>query len=141
MAGNGRRVMKRLMLTTVLVFGGMPGAACARDTDVFRDSLRPGGHDRSMAAKFADARRCGATRQHTFTDGPAFQQCMRSRGWVLDHVVADRSATFIDPDTGLSCYNQGGASFCESPQGTVKYTNKYGLSCTRSRMMNICSNL
>jgi hypothetical protein len=24
-----------------------------------------------------------------------------------------------------------GASFCESPQGTVKYTNKCGLSCTR----------
>ena len=98
--------------------------------------MRPGGHDRSMAAKFADARRCGATRLNTFTDGPAF----RAAG-VLDHVVADRSATFIDPDTGLSCYNQGGASFCESPQGTVKYTNKYGLSCTRSRMMNICSNL
>jgi hypothetical protein len=108
----------------------MLGAASA-DTDVFRDTLRPGGHDRSTAAKFADARRCGATRQNTVTDGPAFQQCMQSRGWVLDHVVADRSATFIDPDTGLSCNNQGGASFCESPQGAVKYTNKHGLSRTR----------
>ena len=132
--------MKRLVLGTVLILGGMLRAASA-DTDVFRDTLRPGGHDRSMAAKFADGRKCGATRQNTFTDAPAFQACMQARGWVLDHVIQDRSARFIDPDTGLSCYNQGGASICEPPQGTVKYTNKHGLSCTRTGAMSVCSNL
>jgi hypothetical protein len=104
--------MKWLILVTVVIFGGMLGVASA-DTDIFRDTLRPGGHDRSLAAKFADGRKCGASRQNTFTDSAAFQQCMQSRGWVLDHVVADRSATIIDPDTGLSCYNQGGASLCD----------------------------
>jgi hypothetical protein len=116
-------------------------SAASADTDVFRDTLRPGGHDRGMAAKFADGRKCGATRQNTFTESPAFQACMQSHGWVLDHVIQDRSARFIDPDTGLSCYNQGGASICESPQGTVKYTNKHGLNCTRTGAMSICSNL
>jgi hypothetical protein len=75
--------MKRLIFVTIVIFGGMVGAASA-DTDVFRDTLRPGGHDRSMAAKFADGRRCGASRQNTFSDSAAFRQCMQSRGWVLD---------------------------------------------------------
>jgi hypothetical protein len=37
----------------LLVLYGRIGAASA-ETDVFRDTLRPGGHHRSMAAKFAD---------------------------------------------------------------------------------------
>jgi hypothetical protein len=131
--------MKRLVLGTVLILGGMLSAASA-ETDIFRDTLRPGGHDRGMAAKFADGRKCGLTRQNTFTDRAAFQACMQARGWVLDHVIEDRSARFIDPETGLSCYNQG-ASICEPPQGTVKYTDKHGLSCTRTGAMSVCSNL
>ncbi|MGD0848911.1 hypothetical protein [Bradyrhizobium sp.] len=131
--------MKRLILGTVLILGALFGAASAQ-TDVFRDTLRPGGHDRSMAAKIADGRKCGLSRQNTFTDSAAFQACMQSRGWVLDHVIADRSARFIDPDTGMSCYDQGGASICEPPQGTVKYTDKHGLSCTRTGAMSVCSN-
>jgi hypothetical protein len=55
----------------LLVLYGRIGAASA-ETDVFRDTLRPGGHHRSMAAKFADGRKCGSTRQNTFTDRTAF---------------------------------------------------------------------
>jgi hypothetical protein len=131
--------MKRLILGTLILVGML--SAESADTDVFRDTLRPGGHDRSMAAKLAGGRKCGVTRQHTFTDSLAFQACMQSHGWVLDHVIQDRSARFIDPDTGLSCYDQGGASICEPPQGTVKYTNRHGLNCTRAGAMSICSNL
>jgi hypothetical protein len=138
--------MKRLVLGTVAILCGMIGAASA-ETDIFRDTLRPGGHDRSMAAKIADGRKCGLTRQKTFTDRAAFGACMQAHGWVLDHIVQDRptvdarSARFIDSETGLSCYNQGGASICEPPQGTVKYTDKHGLSCTRTGAVSVCSNM
>jgi hypothetical protein len=53
--------MKRTILSTVLILGGMLNAARA-DTWVFRDTLWPNGHDRSMAAKRADGRKCGLTR-------------------------------------------------------------------------------
>jgi hypothetical protein len=132
--------MKRLVFGTALILAAMLTAASA-DTDVFRDTLRPGGHDRSMAAKIADGRKCGLSRQNTFTNSAAFLPCMEARGWVLDHVVQDKSARFIDPETGLSCYNQGGASICEPPQGTVKYTDKHGLSCTRTGAVSVCSNM
>jgi hypothetical protein len=141
-----RRVLGTQALGTVVILCGMIGAASA-ETDVFRDTLRPGGHDRSMAAKIADGRKCGLTRQNTFTDRATFQSCMQGHGWVLDHIVQDRpavqdkSARFIDPETGLSCYNQGGASICEPPQGTVKYTDKHGLSCTRTGAVSVCSNM
>ena len=132
--------MKRLALGAALIAYCMLGAASA-ETDVYRDTLRPGGHDRGMAAKFADGRKCGLTRQNTFTDRAALEACMQAHGWILDHVVQDRPARFIDPDTGMSCYDQDGASICEPPQGTVKYTNKHGLSCTRTGAMSVCSNL
>ena len=138
--------VRNLFLCAILISGGLMQAASA-DTQVFRDVLRPGGHDRSQAAKFADGRKCGLTRQHTFTDSASFQPCMEARGWVLDHVIPDppaapdQSARFIDPDNGMSCYDQGGAEICEPPQGTVKYINKHGLNCTRTGAMSVCSNL
>ena len=62
-------------------------------------------------------------------------------GTVLDHVIEDRSARFIDPETGSRCYNRGGASICEPPHGTVRYTDKHGLSCTRTGAVSVCSNM
>ena len=81
--------MKRLVLGTVVILYGMIGAASA-ETDVFRDTLRPGGHDRSMAAKIADGRKCGA-RHNAFKDEnvSTFQGCMFARGWTLDHIIPD----------------------------------------------------
>jgi hypothetical protein len=79
--------MKRTIIGTLLILGGMLNAAHA-DTWVFRDTLRPNGHDRSMAAKRADGRRCGALR-NMFTAGAPFEQCMLTRGWVLDHIIPD----------------------------------------------------
>jgi hypothetical protein len=79
------------MLGPMLVPGGMPGAANA-DTWVMKDTLRPNGHDRPMAAKRTDARQCGATRAgRTFSDNdaPNMQQCMLARGWALDHIIPD----------------------------------------------------
>jgi hypothetical protein len=83
--------MKRIWLGATLILGGMLTAAHA-DTWVMRDTLRPSGNERSMAAKRADARKCGAARSgRSFSDTavPDMQQCMLARGWVLDRVIPD----------------------------------------------------
>jgi hypothetical protein len=83
--------MKRKLLGTMLILGGMLTAAHA-DTWVMRDTLRRNGHERSMAAKRADARKCGAAqggRSFNDTAAPNMQQCMLARGWALDHIVPD----------------------------------------------------
>ncbi len=79
--------MKRTIIGTMLILSATLSAAQA-DTWVFRDTLRPNGHDRSMAAKRADGRRCGAS-HNMFTAGATFEQCMLTRGWALDHVIPD----------------------------------------------------
>lgn len=45
-----------------------------------------------MAAKRADARKCGAAhggRAFNDASAPNLQQCMLARGWVLDRVIPD----------------------------------------------------
>ena len=79
--------MKLTIITATLILGGMLNAAHA-DTWIFRDTLRPGGQDRSMAVKRADGRKCGTIRG-SFRDGSGFEQCMVARGWVLDHIIPD----------------------------------------------------
>jgi hypothetical protein len=79
--------MKRTIVGAILILGGMLNAAHA-DTWVFRDTLRPNGHDRGMAAKRADGRKCGSIR-NSFKDGSPFEQCMLGRGWALDHIIPD----------------------------------------------------
>ena len=84
-----KRAMIARALSTTLLLAGMLRAAHA-DTWVFRDTLRPNGHDRSMAAKRADGRKCGASRSgRSFTDAaaPNMRQCMFVRGWALDHII------------------------------------------------------
>jgi hypothetical protein len=132
--------MRVLIVASLLVLAGAVQAS-ASDTYVFRDALQPGGHPRSMAAKRADGRKCGSTRQNTFSDVTAFEQCMQTRGWALDHVVPDQSARYIDPDSGMSCQNIGGAAICDPPQGTVKYYDPdQGFNCTRTGLVAVCSN-
>ena len=83
--------MKRKLLGAILIFGGTLTAVHA-DTWVIKDTLRPNGRERSMAAKHADARKCGAARGgQSFNDAaaPNMQQCMLAHGWVLDHVIPD----------------------------------------------------
>ena len=102
------------ILSAVLILGGVLSAARA-DTWVFRDTLRPKGQDRSMAAKRTDGRKCGLTRQNTFSHGDAFVRCMQAYGWAFDHIVPDQSARYLDPDSGMSCQNIGGVAICDPP--------------------------
>jgi hypothetical protein len=82
-----KRTITATILSATLILGGMLSAAHA-DTWVFRDTLRPNGHDRSMAVKRADGRKCG-TSHDMFTAVAPFEQCMLARGWTLDHVIPD----------------------------------------------------
>jgi hypothetical protein len=94
--------MKRKLLGTVLILGGMLTAAHA-DTWVFKDTLRPNGHERSMAAKRADGAKCGAERGgRSFSDAAAtnMQQCMSARGWALAHIIPDRPARHARSSNG-----------------------------------------
>jgi len=84
-----KRTMIARALSTTLLLVGMLRAAHA-DTWVFRDTLRPNGHDRSMAAKRTDGRKCGASRSgRSFSDAaaPNMRECMFVRGWALDHII------------------------------------------------------
>jgi hypothetical protein len=84
-----KQTMIARALSTTLLLVGMLRVAHA-DTWVFKDTLRPNGHDRSMAAKRADGRKCGASRSgRSFTDAaaPNMRECMFVRGWALDHII------------------------------------------------------
>ncbi len=85
--------MKRVFIGTVLMLSGMLSSASA-DTYVFRDTIRPHGHERSAAVSHADGRKCG-THNNEFTDVPAFEQCMLKYGWAFDHIVPD-PPTYVD---------------------------------------------
>jgi len=148
------RIIRRTALAAIAMTALSLGTANA-DTYYFRDVLRPNGHERSMAAKYADGRACGLTAGHTFSNVPAFEACMRTRGWVFDHakvdppaarVAAGRAApggtrsSYIDPDTGMVCENFGGVAVCGPPQGTVRYYDpEQGLNCQRTGLVAICS--
>ena len=85
-----KRTMIATALSTTLLLVGMLRAAHA-DTWVFRDTLRPNGHDRSMATKRADGP-CGAShsgRSFSATSAPNLRACMYVRGWALDHIIPD----------------------------------------------------
>jgi hypothetical protein len=115
----------------------------------WRDTIRPHGHTRGRPVHDAALNACydqtGLPRDAAVTR--AFKDCMKNRGyrWVSTKLVKNPRSTpnddsFIDPDTGMSCRNIGGASICEPPQGTVKYINEDGLSCTRTGAMSACTN-
>ncbi len=125
------------MLTVLL------SSATQADTYHFKDVLRPHGHERSLSAKFADGRSCGASGSRFSGDVTAFEQCMRPHGWVVDHYTPDpkpsvgatqTSSTYIDPDTGMSCRDFGGiaslrpaAGHCalSEPEGTQLHSDRH----------------
>ena len=124
------------------------GAARADDNYHFKDVRKPNGHERSLSAKLADGRSCGASGSHFSGDVGTFERCMRAHGWVVDRHTPDpkaRASTgkspspYIDPDTGMSCRNYGGVAVCDPPQGTVHYRNEEGLNCTRTGIVSVCS--
>ena len=142
----------RLTVAATVMLAILPlSAVQAADTYYFKDILRPHGQARSMSAKLADGRSCGASGTSFSGDVKKFEQCMRAHGWVVDRYVpapktrvatGKRSSTYIDPDTGMSCRNVGGVAICVPPHGTVRYFDpEQGLNCQRTGLVAICSNL
>ena len=133
-------------LVTVLSLG-----AAHADTFLFSDTLHPRGHARSAAAFQADEHTCGADANNHFGNVAAFKKCMRQHGWVNDAYKPNPPRTRADPrlnpgddyistDTGMSCKSVGGIGICGPPRGTVHYRNDEGLNCTRTGLMEVCSN-
>jgi hypothetical protein len=117
---------------------------------VYRDIIRPHGHKRSDAIGNSSLdfcyRQTGESRYGADTE--VFNSCMLTRGyrwvstrWVQDPPRRAQDDTVIDPDTGMSCQNVGGASVCSPPEGTVRYQNRHGLNCTRTGIVSVCSNM
>jgi hypothetical protein len=85
------KMFRRTMAAATVLTALSLNAAHADDIAYFKDVQKPGGHVRSMAAKFADARACGVSGGVITGLMPAFQKCMSGRGWALDHYGPDPS--------------------------------------------------
>ena len=90
-----------------------------------------------------------------------YRSCMLQHGWKYSYLSRTRvqmsrapadpyfssdaklaPGHFIDLDSGMDCQNIGGAEVCDSPQGTVHYFDPdQDLTCTRTAVMSICSNM
>jgi hypothetical protein len=140
--------MKRAIIVSALVLCSLsPAFASTHYEMTWRDTIRPHGNKRSSAVSDAALGFCysqtGLDRDAASTQ--AFKDCMKGRGyrWISTKLVQDpagKDDSFIDPDTGMSCRNIGGASICDPPQGTVHYQNRHGLNCTRTGIVSVCSN-
>src|SRR5262249_23090272 len=87
-----RATCKTIVAGVLLCATALAGTAPAfADTYIYKDVLRPNGHARGMAAKFADFRACGYRKGASVSDAAVERigACMRSRGWALDHIVPD----------------------------------------------------
>jgi hypothetical protein len=58
------------------------------ETYFFDDVLKPHGKARGVEERHADGRACGVSaNQDMPSDIPAFEKCMKARGWKFDHIV------------------------------------------------------
>ncbi len=77
--------MKRTALALMILLGTI--ATAQADTYTFKDVLKPNGKARSMAAKKADGRKCGAVGDYFPTqDTERFTACMRGLGWTVGNI-------------------------------------------------------
>jgi hypothetical protein len=65
------------------------GGAAQAETMVFRDVLRPHGVERGSSERLADGTACGAAADRTFDNVPAFVKCMKTHGWIVDHIESE----------------------------------------------------
>jgi hypothetical protein len=77
--------MKRIALLILSV-----AFNASAETAFFKDVRKPGGHERTAAARRADGRICGSANGRIATPKfPDFQKCMARRGWALDRLASD----------------------------------------------------
>ena len=94
--------MKRLVMVAVMLLGS--GIAAHAQTSHYTNLLK---HARSDDQLNVDASYCDAQLGpvlNGYATPPAYQRCMRSRGWRYDYTVRHQHHGWIDPDTGLRCH-------------------------------------
>jgi hypothetical protein len=95
--------MKPTIIGAILILGTLNTAHA--DTLVFRDTLRPHGHDRGRVARLGAGRQCGGYRNGDFPTAmtESYTQCMQARGWTLDHVIPSSPSAYAHaPSFGSS---------------------------------------
>jgi hypothetical protein len=84
--------MKRAIMATLLLASSALGATADITTYVFKDVLKPSGHERGPDVRHADGRACGVSGDLDMpTDVAVFKKCMLARGWRFSRILTDRS--------------------------------------------------
>ena len=96
--------MKSTILAVALVLVGAFSAQA--DVDVWSPMAR---HDDLEAATRACDQQVGPNRNNVPTSAQ-YKRCMVRHGWRYDHTR--RIPTWIDPETGDRCHNEGFATIC-----------------------------
>jgi hypothetical protein len=129
--------MKRIIIA--ISFAVVAVASAHADTSTYYWQGRGARSDERLqaAAQVCD-QRYGVVMNGAITSAN-YKRCMLQQGWKYGGTA--RVRTYIDPDNGMSCHNEGGIAICDPPQGTVKYFDRdQGLSCTRTGLVSVCSN-
>jgi hypothetical protein len=129
--------MKRIIIAMAFALGAVVSAHA--DTSTYYWQGKGGWTDEQLqaAARLCD-QRYGVVENGAITSAN-YKRCMLKQGWKYGSTA--RVRTYISPDTGMSCHNEGGIAVCDPPQGTVKYFDPdQGLPCTRTGLVSVCSN-
>jgi hypothetical protein len=128
--------MKRIIIAIAFAFGAVVSAHA--DTSTYYRQGKGGWTDEQLraAARLCD-QRYGVVQNGAITSAN-YKRCMLKQGWKYGSTA--RVRTDINPDTGMSCHDEGGIAICDPPQGTVKYFDPdQGLWCTRTGIVSVCS--
>jgi hypothetical protein len=130
--------MKRVIIAIALALSSAVGAQADTSTYVWQGKGRWTDAQLQAAAQVCD-QRYGVVENGAITSAN-YKRCMFRQGWKYGGTA--RVRTYIYPDSGMSCHNEGGAAICDPPQGTVHYFDPdQGLPCTRTGIVSVCSNL
>jgi hypothetical protein len=129
--------MKRIILAVTLASSVASGARADTSTYVWQRKSPWNDAMLQAAAQICD-QQYGVVENGAVTSAQ-YRRCMLKQGWRYRSTV--REKTYIDPTSGMSCHNAGGAAICDPPHGTVKYFDPdQGLWCTRTGIVSVCSN-
>jgi hypothetical protein len=130
-------VMKRILLSIAFVLTAVAGAHADTSTYIWQGKGPWSDAQLQAAAQVCD-QRYGVIENGAVTSA-SYKRCMLNQNWKYQSTA--RVKTYIDPDSGMSCHDQGGGSVCVPPQGTVRYFDPdQGLPCTRTGLVSVCSN-
>jgi hypothetical protein len=130
-------VMKRTILAALFALSTVAGAHADTSTYIWKGKGPWTDAQLQAAAQVCDGQ-YGVVMNGAITS-PQYKRCMLKQGWRYQGTA--RVKTYIDPDSGMSCHNEGGVAICDPPQGTVHYFDPdQGLPCTRTGIVSVCSN-